>query len=635
MNRGLRYDDEIVDTVPVTAPLTADTAKALGDQGVTGIAVHPSVPADTLSHLRAIPTLRRLDLTGNATLTDDVLTFLESMPWLTAISLARCGAVSDRGVASLRAHVGLEQVNLQWTRAGDGALAALTGKMALARLAVGTQTTDEGIAQLRDFPALAASHELDSFLSISSARSLTDRALVSIGDLQGVAALDVHMSVFGSPHYTVHGVAALRRMSALQQLNFHGGLVTDAVLREIAGIPKLRWLHSQDILSGDEGFEALARCRTLDTLITRVCRHVTDRGAAVIATLPLLRELSFGGPTLTNAALAPFAGASHLRDLNPTMSQDAAFVHIARIPGLERLTNMYNRSTSDAATAFLRNHPTLTHYTAFGTQITDDSLRVLGTMPRLQEIGVSMCRGVTDRGLAALAARPSLRRVTADGCRQVAGHWVKDFGAHVEVQSDPVDPDYDASYFAETLMMHPEMAMPPDVERPRGKAPDGLLSTLRCFGNQAVFDGDVVTVELPQRGDVRRVGVLTSDVYATPLRIALHVRPLGELRLAFADHHPLLVFGEDGSLADLAPWFMRPAVERGEAVTPPSPQTFTPDEWVHVQLDVTSRERRVLVNGVVRHVWTGDFSDVRGRIGIGLRQRSVSIRRLTVREGRL
>ena len=69
--------------------------------------------------------------------------------------------------------------------------------------------------------------------------------------------------------------------------------------------------------------------------------------------------------------------APALVELTPNLFGDEAFRFIGRMPRLERLTNMYNRATTDAATRHLRNHPRLVHYSAFGTQITDESLRVL------------------------------------------------------------------------------------------------------------------------------------------------------------------------------------------------------------------------------------------------------------------
>ncbi len=358
----------------------------------------------------------------------------------------------------------------RWGRVGDGAVAVLAGKPGLSRVVLGPGLTDAGVEKLRDFPALAALVDADSLLSISSARTLTDRALAAIGTLQGVVGLDVHLSVFGSPLYTTAGVAHLRKMGALESINYHGQLVTDAVLREIAAIPRLRWLHAQDVASGDDGFIALGQCTTLETAALRFCHGVTDRGVAAIAQLPRLERLDVGGRRLTDDAFAPLAGARALKDLSPSLSRDGAFVHIARIPHLERLVNMYNRSTTDVATRHLARHPALARYSAFGTQITDASLLVLADLPSLEAVELDNLFGITDTGLRALAGAPKLRRLSVDTCVRVNGDWLKSAPPRLGATFTRGNREYAEFYRAETMMDHPELPMPDEVSSSRRAA---------------------------------------------------------------------------------------------------------------------------------------------------------------------
>jgi hypothetical protein len=139
------------------------------------------------------------------------------------------------------------------------------------RVALGARLTDVGVARLRDYPALRTPGADDSFVAISSSTALTDRSLVAVGDLAGVVSLDVHYSVFGSRKYTEAGVAHLQRMTSLEELNFLGDLATDGVLRKIAAIPRLRRLSCQDMIAADDGFRALARCATVESIWGRHC----------------------------------------------------------------------------------------------------------------------------------------------------------------------------------------------------------------------------------------------------------------------------------------------------------------------------------------------------------------------------
>ncbi len=624
------YDDPIPDVVTLSGSLSRDDVRRLAERGVSGVKADPSIPADALAALAEVPTLVRLDLSNRDDLTDDDLAFLERMPWLAAVSLASCGRITDAGVGHLRSHQALEQVNLQWTNTGDQSVAALAGRSALARVVLGRRLTDAGAASLRDFPALATPGALDSFLSVSSSKALTDGALASIGRLTGVRALDLHMSAFGSPHYTARGAAHLRGMMALEELNFYGPLVNDAVLREIAAIPRLRWLHAQDMASGDDGFVALAACATLENLGARFCRRITDRGFAAIARLPRLTSLGLGGPELTDNAMAHLVEAPALVDLAPFLFGDAAFRFIGRMRRLERLTNMYNRATTDAATRHLRDHPRLVHYTAFGTQITDESLRVLATLPSLESLEFENCAGITDDGLRAVMQAPRLRRLSVWSCISVTGTWTGAARPGIAVKSEPGPPGHAAGYRMETLLDYPDLAIPPDALIPAGDARSAsLLSTLVCFGGAATFVDEGLRLSLDPGRDPRWAGLLTRDAYAIPLRIELVVNPIAELRLTFGRHNKLFAFDERGHLENPTPWFIQ--LESDQGVAHREPDAPHRGEWTRVTLETSERERRLFVDGVLRHTWQDDFTGLRGRIAIGVRKTSLTVRSLEVR----
>ncbi len=626
----LEYDDTVPGVIELNEALTDDVVHRLIEHGVSAIKIGPKVTAGSLSRLAEIPTLRGIDFGWRGDLLDGDVPFLEAMTWLTGLSFSRCGQITDRTVERLRAHQHLERINLQWTDTGDAAIAALAGKPSLSRVLVGAKLTDAGAARLSDFPALLRPGARDAYLSVSSARTLTDDALAAIGALNGVIALDLHMSAFGSPHYTGRGIAHLRRMSSLAELNFHGALATDAALAEIAAIPRLRWLHCQDPVSGDEGFVALGRCTTLEDLASRVCRQMTDRGFAAIAGLPRLQRLGLGGPRLSDAAMAHLAGAPALVDLSPIMFGDAAFEHIAKIPRLERLTNMYNRSTSDAATRYLRAHPTLVHYGAFGTQITDESLRIIAGFPRLETVALSNCDFITDEGVREIARLPRLRAVSTGSCVRVTGTWLAAMPPGVDARDEGSNPNYVEGYRAETLIDYPDLPVPPDVATPYGTSPDGagVLSRMLCFGVRAAYVDEGLRLSVPPGGDPRWVGLITRDAFAVPLRLELVVKPVSELRLAFAAHNRFIALDDHGQVVDRVPWFMKTALQRGEAIGGDAP--FIGAEWVRVTFEFQDEERRLYVNGALRHIWRDNYAGVRSRIGIGVQRSEVTIREMSV-----
>jgi hypothetical protein len=626
----LDYDDPVPGVFELNEPLTTDVVQRLIEQGVTGIKVGPKVPADGLSPLAQIPMLQRIELAWRGDLVDGDVKFLEAMPWLTALSLARCGQITDRTVERLRQHTHLERINLQWTGTGDAAIAALAGRPSLSRVLVGTGLTDAGAAGLRDFPALAQPGARNAFLSLSSARALTDEALAAIASLNGVIALDLHMSAFGSPHYTVRGVAHLRHMASLRELNFHGALATDEVLAAIATIPRLRWLHCQDPISGDEGFVLLGQCTTLESIESRVCRRMTDRGFAAIAELPRLERLALGGPRISDAAMANLADAPALVNLTPIMFGDRAFEYIAKIPRLERLTNMYNRSTGDEATRHLRAHPTLVDYGAFGTQITDESLRIIAGFPRLETVAFANCDFITDEGMRYLATAPRLRKISAGSCTRVTGVWLTSMPAGVEARDDGSHANYVEGYRAETLIDYPDLPVPPDVATPTGTPPDnsGLLARMLCFGARAVYVDEGLRLTVAEGDDPRWVGVITRDAFAVPLRIELVVKPVSELRLAFAAHNRFIALDDHGRVIDRTAWFMKTAAQLGEAVGGDSSPIGV--DWARVTLEFRDDERRLYVDGELRHIWREDYVGVRSRMGIGVQRSQLTVREIRI-----
>jgi hypothetical protein len=623
--RGLTYDDTLPGTLTSVPVITPDSVRQLKERNVGGVRIEQSVSPQTLALLAQIPTLHRLDLSGRADLVDRDLAFLEAMPWVTAVSFARCLSIGDDGVAYLRNHQHLEEVNLQWSGTGDGAVSHLAGKPRLHRVALGARLTDAGVARLRELPALRTPGAADSFLAISSSTALTDRSLAAVGDLAGVVSLDVHYSVFGSRKYTEAGVAYLQRMISLEELNFLGDLATDGVLREIASIPRLRRLSCQDMIAGDDGFRALARCSTLESIWGRHCHRVGDRGFEALAELPRLRSLALGGRRVSDAAMAALIDSPELTDLQPVMFGDEAFGFIARIPRLVTLTNMYNRSTTDAATRHLRGHPRLVRYGAHGTQIGDESLRILADLPAIERLEFVNCDRITDEGLLELARAPRLRYISVGSCPRVTGRWVEAF-EEIETAFDAAQPAYIEQYRFWTLLDYPDLVVSDIVAVPREAGAAPLLSNAWLLGCRAEWrpDGLHLTANAGQRLD--RVGVVTREAVDVPARIRLVAQPIEEVRLHLG--RAQLVFDKDGTVETPAHWPTPLEPGTGEPHTGGAADGGDAGAATVITVEIEPTEARLFVNGVLRHTWEGDFANWRSRIAVGPRRAQVVVREL-------
>jgi hypothetical protein len=92
---------------------------------------------------------------------------------------------------------------------------------------------------------------------------------------------------------------------------------------------------------------------------------------------------------------------------------------------------MYCRDTGDSATRYIATLRGLKTYYAGATQITDQSLALLGKMSSLESIELYECARITNAGVALLAGLPQLREVTIGGSRNVTREALAVFPATV------------------------------------------------------------------------------------------------------------------------------------------------------------------------------------------------------------
>jgi hypothetical protein len=384
---------------------------------------------DGLLYLARMPQLERLELSEypGGKLTDRGLEALRHLPNLRRFEMTWQSGITDRGVANLRFCERLEEVNLMGSPTGDGAIEALQGKEALRRFATGRLVSDAGIGLLHNYPRLKTAEGEGARLLIDG--PFTNDGLAALGGLDGVFDLDLFWHVDG---ITTDGFAHLARLPNLMALGCDGRLSDDTSLRHIGMLPRLKRLRIQESAATDEGFEALARSQTIEGIWGRVCRNFGSRGFAAFAKMPALRSLGIGCKNVDDAALARLPEFPALRELTPIDFQDDGFRHIGRCERLERLTCMYCRETGDAATEHIRGLG-IRYYYAGLTQITDRSLEILGGMESLEQVDLYECLKVTDAGLPFLAGLPRLREVHLDGLPGVTLEGTKVFGPDVHV----------------------------------------------------------------------------------------------------------------------------------------------------------------------------------------------------------
>jgi hypothetical protein len=257
-------------------------------------------------------------------------------------------------------------------------------------------------------------------------------------------------------------------------------------------------------------------------------------------------------------------------------------------------------------------------------------VRILAGLPRLETVEFTNCDFITDDGVRELAALPRLRRVSVGSSVRTTGAWRTSMPAGVEARHDGSSVHDVEGYRAETLIDYPDLPIPPDVSTPAGTRPDeaGVLSRMLCFGVRAAYVDEGLRLTVPPGQDPRRVGLMTREAFAVPCRIELLVKPVSELRLAFAAHNRFIALDDRGCVVDRTPWFMKSAAQRGDAIGGDAPALGA--GWARVAFEFEDKERRLYVNGELRHHWREDYEGVRSRIGIGAQRSEITIRELSV-----
>ena len=414
--RGLMTDSLLpkVATLEHVTSLSLAGSRELGDDGLRALA--------------RMPQLERLELGGR--ITDRGLAVLRQLPALREIEMPWQGGVTDDGVAHLAACGRLERVNLMGTTTGDGAIGALEGKPHLRNLSTGREVTDAGVRRLASVPRLAMPPTSDGGFTLLLDGPFTNDGLASLAGLAGLEALDLfwHASAI-----TPAGFAGLAAAPHLAALGADGRLADDTALTHMATMPRLTRLRMQEAVASDDGFVALGRSRSLETIWGRECAGFGDRGFLAFAAMPALRSLGIGLAGISHHALAALSSFAALRELTPIGLVDEQFVHVGACAGLERLVCMYCRESGDVATAHVAQLGLRSYYAGL-TRITDRSLELLGAMPTLEQVELYECRGVTDTGLGFLAQLPRLREVSLDGLPGVTLEGTRVFAHTVRVR---------------------------------------------------------------------------------------------------------------------------------------------------------------------------------------------------------
>jgi hypothetical protein len=422
-------DDDlaVISQLDQITSLNLDGSKRITDKG--------------LQYLARMPQLRELTLSGQ--ITDRGLESLQHLRELRAFQMYWQNGITDKGISNLRLCNQLEEVDLLGCNAGDGAIAALTGKPNLRSFKTGRNVTDDGLQLLHDFPAFkswqggSVKYGLMSFsgepTNLLIDGPFTGNGPASLRGLDGVFGLSFFW------HTSRLRGDDLRFLDGLPNLGYlgcQGELCNDEAMQHVAALPKLRMLMGQGTVATDEGFRSLSRSQTIEYFWGRECPNLRAVGFAALAEMRALKGLAVSCKLVEEAGLARLPDFLSLKELMPMDVSDDGFRHIGRCERLESLILMYCRDTTDVATGHIEGMSNLKKYHAGYTLITDRSLEMLGRMNSLEELSFEGCKFISDHGIGFLTTLPNLREISIGGCPKVTRTGVKGFASGVRVNYD-------------------------------------------------------------------------------------------------------------------------------------------------------------------------------------------------------
>jgi hypothetical protein len=301
------------------------------------------------------------------------------------------------------------------TRSWDDLLAAIRSRGLTAVHASGQMSDDvlERISRLEQV------EELD----LSGSRAITDAGLRHLTRMPRLRHLNLGGCAVGDA-----GIAALGRVGSLERLMLAGTEVTDAGVANLAACDALQVVDLSGTRTGDGAIAALAGKPALRHF--RSGNEVTDAGLAGFRDYPVFRTWSGVEPPLglfsydehpnllllrgrfTNAGLAQLAACEGLYALNLDSSRLA--VTGAGLAPLASLPHLTALSfdAKDADMPYIAALPRLRHLVCQDTAAGDDGFSALGGSMSLEYLWGRRCHNLGRRGFVSLARIPTLRSLS-------------------------------------------------------------------------------------------------------------------------------------------------------------------------------------------------------------------------------
>jgi hypothetical protein len=274
--------------------------------------------------------------------------------------------------------------------------------------------TDEELSVIKDLKFIES-------ISVLSGRQVSASG---IAQMQSLASLK-HVSLSYVP-VTDAQLAEFRRLPKLEHLYVRHGEFSGSGLGSLSSLPKLSRLEVSSSMLTDDVFEAAARLPALDHLSVEGS-NIRGTGLAALRSCRTLTSLILKCPGIDEANMASLATAPVLSVLHLEGGfSDATLAHIARIPNLRHL-HWGAGSFTAAGMKALSASRSLGSLALASDPLTDEAIKSLPSLGRLQNLNIMNGRQLTNQGLEPLTRMAFVESVML----QNAGAITNDGVAHL------------------------------------------------------------------------------------------------------------------------------------------------------------------------------------------------------------
>ncbi len=322
----------------------ADFALLAAMPRLTVISLHEAVTHDQIMALAGAPALTDISFGGRPNVTDASLKAIAAFPRLRSLRLGAASGFSPNGLAPLAGATNLERFALNSTRVqiADFSFLASLQKLTHLELFDLGSLTDEALAKVAAITGLRV-------LNLNGT-NITDKGVAHIAGLKSLTALTLVRT-----RVTPAAFQSIGQLTSLQSISIGGLSLSDGVLPVL---PSLQSFYAYDSATADALAESLARQPNLSTLQLRKTR-ITNAGLKQLAAVPKLRQLHLVDGILTdtgfNGLLFPEATSINLSG-NRELS-DAVLPALIIQPKLTSLELRQTRVTKEGIAAALSQRP--------------------------------------------------------------------------------------------------------------------------------------------------------------------------------------------------------------------------------------------------------------------------------------